>query len=507
MNLTFCLQLDTDIPPNPYTQLDVAALLLLVVAGTWLAILSLLATTKGKTRRLEWVDLWPLLGMNLGAFMHILAAMVSNGLLVGIPTLDWLRNLHCSLWDFWLEFGLGFNLWFCSLIFIATKQCIAQLSYQPSLRDNAGVIAWAIISVFVSIILALCLLAEFGHGTVYVPRLDACFTSVPLKAMMVVYSIACLAYAIGLAILASLYSKNNAYRIRSVLYPLRTIAVLGVAILLAMLAINLSNVTVYSAGRLVAATLLIVLYLTTNTTFYRDVFLDLLHNKDTTTVNIEIELDEYGGELTREIERISFVNADAMCSDPRNFEIPALAFEQISLTELLEFVRRAQVPDMFTIDFRHDEDDDDDDEDHEDTPASSNRSANGSLVSTGLTTVPSEPASSVAAADGGQQQPSEVYAVQVEHRILVKCRSVGKLIKAINLLRDQDLSLPNALDALVAEHFTPIDRPTNHTVPLPAMFVATTLAIRNRAHNVVFLNCVSSVLVELATVYKPRFRS
>ena len=500
MNHTWCFDINTNVPPYPYTQLDVAVLVLFVMASTWLAVLTVLAFAKNQSRRLEWVDMWPLLGMNLGAFMHILATLVSNGLLVGVEFFDVLRKLHCSLWDFWIEFALGFNLWFCSLIFIATKQCISELSSSSPVRDNANAITAGVLSVFVGIIIALCMVAEFGSGTVFVPELDVCLTSAALKGLMIAYSVACLVYAVTLAIFASRFSS---YDIRTVLYPLRTIAILGVVILGAMLVINITNVTVFSSGRLLSATLLIVLYLVTNTTFYREVFLDLLHNKSTLIIDNEIELEKVGIEPSSELHKISFLLADAMVVDHDSIDIPKRAFEQTNAMPLIAILKESKRVNCFQL--TDEVDDDEEDQGDEEVAAGDEATGNRSVA---ITAGYDQSTLDNAAGDSEielrtDNSGSEQYVVT--HYIRIPCRRIGQLIKDLNriLSGSGGLYTKGALSPLFKTHFSPTDSPTNHTAPLPAGLLTTTIDADNYTNNVVFVNCLSIVLVTLANVYKP----
>jgi len=348
MQIHFCFDLYTDIAPQHYTRADVVVLLFYIAAAVWLTILTVIAALKHNSRRLEWVDVWPLLGMNVGAMLHITAVVVSNGILVGIPFFDRLRNIHCSLWDYWVEFFFGFNVWFCCFSYITTKECVRELMHSGRWRDNAGALAGGIVCFLVFIIAALCCTAEITGVSAYNPALDMCLTTLPLKIMMICYAAVCATYVVVLALLTHC---NYRYGLDNVLVPLRTIALLGLSILVALMVINLLNLTVFPYGRLAACMLVVILYLFANTTFYLRVLRDILNNKNELVVSSEMELEDFERTLETEtataqslsLDHISEEEITDISTQPGGFYIDSSAYAQEHLSDIMEIVNRASM--------------------------------------------------------------------------------------------------------------------------------------------------------------------
>ena len=347
MHFSWCLQFDSDRPPLPYNELDVLVLVLLIFVTTWLGWLSLVAVVKWRSTRFNGFHIVSLLGMNIGAWVHIMAVAVSNGILVGVSQFDTLRNIHCSLWDFWAEFGIGFNVWFCSLAFLATKIGLAQfhglLSNRHTLLAAIGVVAF-----FSVLVLSICLVAELGDYTAFHPELGICVARWPVKTLVMVYAGSCLLYA---AIFSLLVQLNRDLAARKLVLPLRTVVVLGVAVLAFLMLANLANITVYPAGRLLTVLVLSILYLVANTTFYRDVLRDILLNHNQLAIGLEFELQvledpEDVGNAPALMRRDGFDHfvLDSLQRQPRQVLIPASAFGLERLEDL-----RAMINDYMTL--------------------------------------------------------------------------------------------------------------------------------------------------------------
>lgn len=102
---------DTNRAPDPMHVADffIAALVVLAVLfflGSQLLVLLRRNTVSVRARR--W---WSLELMILGSIIHIIAEFVSNSHMGHMTWFDSVRTFHCTFWDYWFKYGLGFNLW------------------------------------------------------------------------------------------------------------------------------------------------------------------------------------------------------------------------------------------------------------------------------------------------------------------------------------------------------------------------------------------------------------
>jgi len=277
----------------------------------------------------------------------------------------------------------------------------------------------------VFIITALCITAEITTVAGYNPILDACSTSLPLKIMVICYALVCASYVVVLAILSCL---NNRDQLENVMVPLRTIALLGLCILFAMMLINLLNLTVYPIGRLAACTLVVVLYVSANTTFYIRVLSDILHNKNELVIASEMELEDFGRVLDAQDQEpvcLSIKDIDdsvisQMVSDTRSFYINNTAFTQDNLVKLVQVITCASLHN-FSIE---------PDEDEEDFIVTRNDN----------------------------------------HMITVACQKIAWLIILLKQLATQadDAQRMNCYQSIIEQHFSALNQ---HTIPLPLSLV------------------------------------
>lgn len=102
---------DTDRAPDPMHVADffIAALVALAVLFFLASqLLVLLRRNTVSVRARRW---WSLELMILGSITHIVAEFVSNSHMGHMTWFDQVRTFHCTFWDYWFKYGLGFNLW------------------------------------------------------------------------------------------------------------------------------------------------------------------------------------------------------------------------------------------------------------------------------------------------------------------------------------------------------------------------------------------------------------
>lgn len=419
MNITWCLELNTDRPPLPYNEFDVLTLVFWVLCTTWLLVLSLVAIAKGHSQRFQGLDVFSLHAMNFGAWVQLTAVVISDGVLVGVSQTDFLRNLHCSLWDYWLEFALGFNVWFCALAYTATVVGLNRFQNDRFTHRHISGIALGVVAFFGIAVLALCLTAEFGGQATYQPEVDACTTKWPLKSLMLFYAGACLFYT---AVFCTLVSTDRNYTSRMLVVPLRTVVSVGALALVLLLLVNVTKVTVYPLGRLLNAAALGALFVFANTTFYRQVLVDILYNHNASVVGLDVELRAMDGldNDTLPLWRRDGFDAGVihhLQQETRDLTLPVVAYEETDLITLCEMIASdLQLSPRFTL-----------------------------------------------TDDDAPYAPSTFS----ERKTLI-CVNVAALAAILATAPDNELSSEEDLRPIISTHFGSRDSPLEHTLPLPA---------------------------------------
>lgn len=104
----------TEHPPDPTCAADYVVLAAVVLAESLLAFTIVYSIRHRADPLIKLRKPWILSLLCLGGMVHIAAAFVSGAYLNGAAWVDAVRNCWCPLWDFWLKFAAGINLWFCA---------------------------------------------------------------------------------------------------------------------------------------------------------------------------------------------------------------------------------------------------------------------------------------------------------------------------------------------------------------------------------------------------------
>lgn len=127
---------DTDHPPDPTTSTDViiATEVLLFIFINLMVILSIVVNRKHQ--RVLLARPWLLCLMIVGAINHVSSVFISNGFLTSIWFFEYLRTAWCPLWDLWISYGFGYNLYFvpqclCMYMWSTYIQTLHRLSKLP----------------------------------------------------------------------------------------------------------------------------------------------------------------------------------------------------------------------------------------------------------------------------------------------------------------------------------------------------------------------------------------
>lgn len=102
---------DTDRAPDPMHIADFFITALVVLAVLFFLASQVLVVLRRNTVSVRARRWWSLELMILGSITHIVAEFVSNSHMGQMPWFDYVRTFHCTFWDYWFKYGLGFNLW------------------------------------------------------------------------------------------------------------------------------------------------------------------------------------------------------------------------------------------------------------------------------------------------------------------------------------------------------------------------------------------------------------
>lgn len=102
---------DTDRAPDPTHVGDFFVLALVVITVLFFLGAQVLVLLRRNTASVRARRLWSLELMLLGSVTHIIAEFVSNAHVGHFTWFDSVRTFHCTFWDFWMKYGLGFNMW------------------------------------------------------------------------------------------------------------------------------------------------------------------------------------------------------------------------------------------------------------------------------------------------------------------------------------------------------------------------------------------------------------
>lgn len=102
---------DTDRAPDSTHVVDFFVLGIVVWAvlfftSSFVLVLLRINTASVRSRRF-----WSLLLMTVGSVTHIVAEFITNAHIGHYTWFDQARTFHCTFWDYWFKYGLGFNLW------------------------------------------------------------------------------------------------------------------------------------------------------------------------------------------------------------------------------------------------------------------------------------------------------------------------------------------------------------------------------------------------------------
>lgn len=214
--------------------------------------------------------------MNVGAMIHVVFNYVSAA--PWIPAVK-MGTGFCIICDVWMILCLGFNLWFSTVMLMIWNAISNGLRENIDVsfnhRPNTRLIKFANYGFGIPFTLTLFILALAIYDTAtlssyYNATLESCTTKPPMKLAFVVYVALCLVFLLISAVVSQYYIIAEPV-IRK---TCKTLSILAAFLFFIMVMINVTNITVYAAGRFWSTFLLAVLYLCANTMFVRDLALD-----------------------------------------------------------------------------------------------------------------------------------------------------------------------------------------------------------------------------------------
>ena len=205
---------------------------------------------------------WYLILTTLASFNHIAGIMLTYGFFW--PYLDLTKP--CSLWNFWLQWFLGFSIWMgilCTRIFLIAQGAIHRLNSQ-----DEKIRLLQRIAVFASVILIIAIIGIIAEATsaFYVNDHGKCTTSIWIKLLILGWLITVITFLVVFAHL----TKNHGHIASDshlVTLELKIVKVTW-PILLSCILLNFSGLTSYAIVRFTFVMLIIGMYTWSAIVFY-----------------------------------------------------------------------------------------------------------------------------------------------------------------------------------------------------------------------------------------------
>lgn len=205
---------------------------------------------------------WYLVLSSIASFNHIAGIFLTYGFFW--PYLDLTKP--CSLWNFWLQWFLGFSIWMgilCTRIFLVAQGAIHRLNVQDEKMRLLQRIA-----VFVGVILIIGIIGVVAEATsaFYINDHGKCTTSIWTKLLILGWLITVIAFLVIFAymtrhhghIAADSHLVNLELKVVKVTWP----------ILLTCILLNFSGLTSYAIIRFIFLMLIITMYSWSAVVFY-----------------------------------------------------------------------------------------------------------------------------------------------------------------------------------------------------------------------------------------------
>lgn len=283
--VTFTLPWNWNAPPDESVACDMVVLVVVIGAVVYLLTGVVLAVARRHTPSMQTKRPWTVVLMVVGSVMHIVAEFVSNAHLASWDTAESVRNVHCTLWDFWFKYALGFNLWYVAqaarmfswdAVLRWDLEMVRDDGHAADMREKMGSsipvrrcpavsrssLATATFSLAIALpLVVLSLVVEFAHGSAYDALVRWCETRTVYKVTL----ISCLVLCV--VVLSALVLRVRRYR-RSALMsyvPTRNSVLVGVVFLVALVLANLLSISVAWWGRALSTLLVVALYVSSYT--------------------------------------------------------------------------------------------------------------------------------------------------------------------------------------------------------------------------------------------------
>lgn len=190
------IHFDTDRVPDPTNWGDWLVLAFVVISICVISVLCVLVVYYGiiKPKQVLRIrDPWMIVVMCVGASIQIASAFVSNGHLMSYDWFRTLMNFHCPLFDYWLQYDIGFGLWYYAMqarmlawlfIFGAKSKGIDK-TYKRRMAKVA-------VAIFFQIwITSICLAVELGNASQVDETMGWCMSMWIYKANLIMWLVTC----------------------------------------------------------------------------------------------------------------------------------------------------------------------------------------------------------------------------------------------------------------------------------------------------------------------------
>ena len=239
----------TDRRPDATDVFDFVVFSMVLLSLIWLAFVAFCIIIFRKKSVMRAQKPHFLLIMVAGAFIHVSSAFISDGHFISIPSVYDAMTFHCTIFDFWLQYGIGFNMFFFGLTarlltwFLILNNII--VSDNSKISQKRTIVRITTPAVFCTCIVVLCFFVEIFRASQVQEEYGWCLSSIIFKIFLIILLLVC--WGTILSILFIL-SKHKEKRMISY-YETRDAIIIWSFFFMLLMLVNMSGVLSFWWGR------------------------------------------------------------------------------------------------------------------------------------------------------------------------------------------------------------------------------------------------------------------
>lgn len=241
------IHFDTDRAPDPTNWGDWVVLGVVVLSILIISVIAIMVTKHRKKQVFLIKHPWHIVLMCIGATVQIAAAFVSNGHLLSYEWFRTVMNLHCPLFDYWLQYAFGFGLWYYAMV---GRILTWLLIFHTKLVGGNNVRKRSIVKAVVGLgfeiwVICICMAVEISGASQVDPNFGWCMSDWKYKANLILWLLTCCVFMWAAMIVLRKRGQKKAMAYTQTFQSL----LLWTLFFIPMLLVNVSGVLSYWWGR------------------------------------------------------------------------------------------------------------------------------------------------------------------------------------------------------------------------------------------------------------------